>query len=688
MDIRVGAAAAVMALFWQASPAAPQDGAPPPFTAEEMMKLRRISDPQVSPDGRQVAYSAVEVDLAANARNSDLWVVSATGEGAPRRLTEHPRSDSRPRWSPDGKRLAFVSAREGGSQVWVLDAAGGEPRKVTALPTGAGGVLWIDGATLLVTSDVYPECSRAAAGGPATYDEGCNKQKLDGAGKPDTGRLYDRLLFRHWDSWEDGRRSHLLVVPIAGGAVRDLTPGERDVPPFGLGGPENYAVSPDGREVAFVRNDDEVEATSTNAELFVVPTAGGAPRKIAGSAGYDGGPLYSPNGHFIAFRAQERAGYEADRWRLKVHDRAAGTTRTLTEAFDRHVDGYAWSPDSRTLYFNAPEAGREPIFAVPAAGGPVKRIADGSYSELQASSDGRTLVATRVSLTHPSEIWRVEVGGGDRALTRVNDALLSRFGLRAAESVTYPGAAGKDVQAWIVKPPDFDASRRYPLLVFIHGGPQGAWSDAWSYRWNPQVFASAGYVVILPNPRGSVGWGQEFVDDINADWGGRAYEDIMKGVDFAEALPYVDKGRTVAAGASYGGYMVNWIAGHTDRFRALVSHDGIFDLRSMAFSTEELWFTDWEFGGPYWDHPEVYERWSPSTYAKNFKTPTLVVHGELDYRVPVEQAISMFTALQRRSVPSRLLVFPDENHWVLKPANSVRWHREVLGWLDQWAKKR
>jgi dipeptidyl aminopeptidase/acylaminoacyl peptidase len=686
VDIRVGVAAGVAVLLSLVPPAAAAQGAPAPFTAEEMMKLRRISDPQVSPDGRLVAYSAVEVDLGANTRNSDLWVVPITGEGVPRRLTDHPRSDTRPRWSRDGKRIAFVSAREGGSQVWLLDLAGGEPRKVTSLATGASGVLWIDDGHLLVVSDVYPECGRGAGGAPAVWDEACNKDRLDTAGRADSARVYDRLLFRHWDSWEDGRRAHLLVVPLAGGPVRDLTPGERDVPPFSLGGPENFAVSPDGREVAFARNDDAVEATSTNGELYVVPTAGGPARRIAGSAGFDGGPLYSPDGRMIAFRAQERAGYEADRWRLKVYDRAAGTTRTLTEGFDRHVDGLAWSPDSRTVYFNAPEAGREPIFAVPAGGGEVKRVAEGSYGDLQASPDGRTLIASRVAMTHPAEVWRVDLGGGDRPLTRVNEELLARFALRPPESVTFTGAAGKNVQAWLVKPPGFDAARRHPLLVMIHGGPQGAWSDAWSYRWNPQVFASAGYVVIMPNPRGSVGWGQEFVDDINGDWGGRAYEDIMKATDFAEALPYVDKGRTVAAGASYGGYMVNWIAGHTDRFRALVSHDGIFDLRSMAYSTEELWFTDWEFGGPYWQSPEAYEKWSPSSYVKGFKTPTLVVHGELDYRVPVEQAIAMFTALQRRGVPSRLLVFPDENHWVLKPANSVRWHREVLGWLEEWAR--
>ncbi|HET8647707.1 MAG TPA: S9 family peptidase, partial [Vicinamibacteria bacterium] len=653
--------------------------------AEEMMKLRRISDPQVSPDGRWVAYAAVEVDLAAGTRNSDLWLVPASGQGPAQRLTDDPRSDTRPRWSPDGKRIAFVSAREAGSQVWVMDVPGGTPRRVTSLATGAAGVSWIDGARVLVTSDVYAECNAAREGGAAVHDEACNKGRLESSGKPDSGRVYDQLLLRHWDTWEDHRRTHLLVVPLDGGPVRDLTPGDRDVPPFSLGG-EDYAVSPDGGEVAFVRNDDKVAATSTNADLYVVPTTGGAARKVSGSAGYDGGPVYSPDGRSIAFRAQERAGYESDRWRLKVYDRATGAVRTLTESFDRHVEGYDWSPDSKTLYFNAAEAAREPIFSVPAAGGPVTRIADGTYAELQVLPDGSGLVATRAALTHPPEVFRVDLQGGARALTRVNEALLAPFALRAAESVTYKGAAGKDVQAWIVTPPGFDPARRYPLLVLIHGGPQGAWSDGWSYRWNPQVFAAAGYVVFMPNPRGSVGWGQEFVDDINADWGGRAYEDIMKGTDYAEALPYVEKGRTAAAGASYGGYMVNWIAGHSDRFRALVSHDGVFDLRAMAGSTEELWFTDWEFKGPYWDNAELYERLSPSSYVKGFKTPTLVVHGELDYRVPVEQGLAMFTALQRRGVPSRLLVFPDENHWVLKPANSVRWYREVIGWLDRWTK--
>ena len=656
---------------------------PPPFTAAEMMRLQRIADPQVSPDGKSVAYQATQVDTATWTRNTDIWVIPAVG-GTPRRITDDPKSDSRPRWSPDGRRLAFVSTRDGGAQVWVVDVAGGVPRKVTSLPTEAGGVLWVDDRTLLVTSEVYPECAAAAGG---AYDAACNRGHLEEMTRPGAqARVYDGLLMRHWDHWEDRRRTHLHVVDLASGQARDLTPGTTDVPPFTVGGPDDYDVAPDGKEVAFVRKDAPVEAVSTNGELYVLPVTGGAPTKVAGNPGYDGEPRYSPSGAMIAFRAQMRADYEADRWRLMVYDRATRAVRNLTEPFDRQVGDIAWSPDSRTLYFTAENDARVPIFAVPAAGGSVRTIVGGvSFGDLRAAPDGRTLFATAAALTHPAEIVRVSTdGGAPAAVTHANDSVLEPFLLLPGESVRYKGAAGKTVQAWVVKPAAFDPTRRYPLLVLIHGGPQGEWGETWSYRWNPQVFASAGYVVFMPNPRGSIGWGQEFVEDVSGDWGGRAYEDVLKGTDFAEALPYVEKGRTAAAGASYGGYMVDWIAGHTGRYRVLVSHDGVFDLRSMYGATEELWFPEWEFRGPYWARREMYERWSPNNFVQNFKTPTLVVHGELDYRVPIEQGLGMFTALQRLGVPSRLLVFPDEGHWVLQPANAVRWYQEVIGWLDRW----
>jgi dipeptidyl aminopeptidase/acylaminoacyl peptidase len=581
--------------------------------------------------------------------------------------------------SPDGTRIAFLSARDGSSQVWALDLAGGEPRKLTSLATGADGFEWIDAKRLLVVAEVFPDCGA---------DDACNAKKLGEAGKPSSAHAYDDLLFRHWDTWDDGRRNHLLVVPIDGGATVDLTPGGDDAPPFSLGD-EDWSVSPDGQEACFSRKDRKDEAWSTNADVFVVPTTGGAPKRVSEAAGYDGGCRYSPDGSLLAWRSQLRGGYEADRWRLVVLDRKTSSRRTLTESLDRGVDSFVFSPDSRTVYFTAEEAGRSHVFSVPAAGGAVATVlGGGSFGDLSVLPDGKTLVGTQVALTHPAEIVRFGADGkGLARVTRVNDALLASFSLRPGESVNFTGAAGKSVQAWVVKPPDFDPAKKYPLLVLVHGGPQGAWTDGWTYRWNAQVLASAGYVVFMPNPRGSTGWGQEFTDDINHDWGGRAFEDVMKGTDYAESLPYVEKGRTAAAGASYGGYMIDWIAGHTDRFKALVTHDGVFDLVSMYGSTEELWFPEWEFGGPYWAKPDDYARFNPRDFVKNFKTPTLVIHGEKDYRVPVEQGLAMFTALRRQGVPARLVVFPDENHWVLKPANSVRWYDEVTSWLDRWTKK-
>ena len=668
-----------IAILWLACAAAPPlDAAPPPFTATEMMKLKRLSDPQLSPDGSEVAFVLTEVELQAATRNSDLWLVPLAG-GEPRRLTANPGSDTRPRFSPDGRSLAFLSTRGGSSQVWQLELAGGEPRQLTSLATDVDAFEWLGPARLALVSAVFPECGA---------DDACNAKRLAAAGKPSTARAYDELLYRHWDSWGDGRRSHVLSLPLGGGATIDLTPGGDDAPPFNLGG-EDWGVAPDGSEVCVSRKDAKGEAWSTNAELYLIPAAGGEPKRISDAPGYDSGCRYSPDGRLLAYRSQPRAGYESDRWRLVVYERASGSKRTLSEGFDRQVDSAVFSPDSRTLYLTAEDNGLSPVFSVPVAGGAVTPVLGGAgtLGDLAVSRDGRTIVATQATLTHPAEIVRFSADGkGLARVTRVNDELLKGFSLRAGESVSYTGAAQKSVQAWVVRPPDFDPARKYPLLVLIHGGPQGSWPDGWSFRWNPQVFASAGYFVFMPNPRGSTGWGQAFTDDINGDWGGKAYEDVMKGTDFALALPGVDATRLAAAGASFGGYMIDWIAGHSDRFKALVTHDGVFDLVSMYGATEELWFPEWELGGPYWSHPEGYTRHNPREFVKSFKTPTLVIHGERDYRVPLEQSLGMFTALRRQGVPARLLTFPDENHWVLKPWNSVRWYSEVVGWLDRWTR--
>jgi dipeptidyl aminopeptidase/acylaminoacyl peptidase len=661
-------------LVWAQGPAA--------FTVDEMLKLKRVSDPQLSPDGTKIAFVVTDVSLEANSRNNDIWVVPVAG-GAPVRLAGTEKSEDRPRWSPDGKQIAFVSNREGGSQVWVIPAAGGEPKKLTAIATGASGITWSpDGRWIAFVSEVFPACADAA----------CNERELKARDESKVkAHLADGLMFRHWTAWREGTFSHLFLMPADGSAApRDLTPGASDVPPFSLGGPEDYAFAPDSKEIAYAKKTDKVEATSTNSDIFTLDlTAPGAqPKQITTGPGADGGPQYSPDGKYLAWRSQARAGFEADRWTLNLLDRASGARRVLTADWDRAVDAWTFTPDSKAVYAGAEEDGQGRVYRLELAGGPPKLVLkDGTNGDVQVTPDGKTIVFSRSSLTAPAEIYRANAdGSGVAAVTTINAGFLATFALKPAESMTFAGAGGTPVQAWVVKPNTFKDGVKYPLMYLVHGGPQGAWNDGWTYRWNAQVFAAAGYVVFMPNPRGSTGFGQKFTDEISNDWGGKVFEDLMKGVDYAEKLPYVDATRKVAAGASYGGYMMNWFLGHTDRFKALVSHAGVFNLTSMYGVTEELWFPEWDLGGTPWTNPEGYAKWSPHTYAKNFKTPTLVTHGEIDYRVPVGEGLQLFTTLQRQGIPSRLLVFPDEGHWINKPQNAALWYRTFLEWMGRWTK--
>jgi dipeptidyl aminopeptidase/acylaminoacyl peptidase len=650
-----------------------------PITFAELVSLGRVSDPQISPDGAWVAYTLTRYDREKNAGDSDVWLVPISG-GSARQLTRGEKRDNNPRWSPDGKKIAFISNRQGGPQVWLQEVSGGEPRKLTSISTGADGVIWSpDGANLAFTSDVYPDCK----------DDACNKKRdEDAEASKVKAKIFDRLLYRHWDSWKDGKRTHVFVMPASGGQPRDATPGDYDTPPFSLGGPTDYDFSPDGKELCFARNTDKVEAASTNVDLWVVSTGGGAARKITSNPAYDGSPLYSPDGKYIAYRAQKRPGFESDRFELMLYDRSSGDSRSLTSALDRAVGGMVWVPGGKGLFFTAEDEAYSTVFSVSVPGGKFERVIQKSFADdVKITPDGRTLVYARQSISSPVELYRASADGRNiTPLTRVNDAALARIEFGAVENIRYKGAAGDDVQAWIVKPPGFDPARKWPAIVLIHGGPQGAWNDAFSFRWNIPMFASRGYVVFACNPRGSTGFGQKFTDEISGDWGGKVYEDIMKGVDHFARLPYVDASRMAAAGASYGGYMINWIAGHSDRFRCLVSHDGVYNTVSMYGATEELWFPEWEFKGTPWTNPEMYARWSPSSFVKNFKTPTLVIHGELDYRVPVAEGFQLFTALQKMGVPSKFLYFPDEGHWVLKPQNSDLWYKTVLDWIDQHTK--
>jgi dipeptidyl aminopeptidase/acylaminoacyl peptidase len=707
-----------------------------PFTFEDMMKLKRVGEPVPSPDGKWVLFSAVDVDLATNKKTPHIWIVPLAG-GQERVLIADQDGD-RPRWSPDGKRFAFLSNKEGGSQVWIADFDGAAARvsllrKLTEIATEAGGELWSpDGKNILFTSDVYPDCD----GDPSAVAM-CNRKKLkDAAESKIKAIIFDRLLYRHWNAYKSGTRTHILVVQVPpsnsippeegsyNGPLRplprDLTPGDYDSPVFSLGGQDNYAFSPDGQEICYTSNHDKVEATSTNNDLWIVPVTGGPPKNItADNPASDSTPLYSPDGKYIAYRAQSRPGYESDQFKLVLYDRATGQKKDLVGKSDWEdwVGSFTWGRTSTELFFvatdeDAQNKGQKTVwglrFGIGGASlqmpsGKVLRVAmtreritRGYDDDLALSSDGKTLFFSQMSLQNPTEIRKLvlpakidpyDLPEGDK-VTHLNDAVLGAVAMSPLESFWFPGANGDKVQGFLVKPPNFDASKKYPVKFLIHGGPQGAWGDDWSYRWNPELFAASGYIVIMINFHGSTGYGQKFIDAINGDWGGAPFEDLMKGLDYAEkTYPFIDKDRECALGASYGGYAINWIMGHTNRFKCLVSHDGMFNAESAWGTTEELWFNNWEFKGTPIDNRAMYQKWSPHQYAKNFKTPTLVIHGQLDYRLDVSEGFQLFTTLQTIGVPSKMLYFPDEGHWVLKPQNSQLWYKTVNDWVDQWTKK-
>jgi dipeptidyl aminopeptidase/acylaminoacyl peptidase len=654
-----------------------------PFDVNALLDLKRMSDPQISPDGRWVTFTVQSVDVPANKKPQQIWIVPLAG-GTPKQITHDGEQNQRARWSPDSKRIAYISDRGGSSQIWLMDPDGANAKQETTLSTEADGVLFSgDGKNLVFTSEVYPECSA---------DDACNKKNLEvERSNKVKAHIYTELLYRHWNQWKSKRRSHLMAVPVSGGAPVDLTPGTHDVPPFSLGGPDDYDISPDGKEVCYSMNGDSVPATSTNSDLYVVSIAGGEARKISTSPGADASPKYSPDGKYLAWRSQTRAGYESDRWRLMVLERSAGRLTNLTESLDRWVNSFTWSPDSTNLFFTTNDRGRQGIQLLSVNGGSARTVASGDseLDDMQLTRDGKTMVYTQQSGISPVEIFRVNSTGGEpAALTHLNDAVLNASQLTPLEEIWVDAPDGARVQSFVVKPFGFQPGRKYPVLMLIHGGPQGFWGHAWTYRWNAQVFAAAGYVVVMPNPRGSTGYGQKFIDEINGDWGGRPFDDIMAVTDYVLAsLPYADGAKLTAAGGSYGGYMIDWILGHTQRFKALISHDGVYDLTSEFGATEELWFPLWEYGGTPWDKPEEYAKWSPSHYVKDFHTPTLVIHGEQDFRVPYDQGMALFTALQMQKVPSKLLLFPDEGHWVLRPQNSLLWYKTFLDWLDSWVKK-
>ncbi|MGD9560962.1 MAG: prolyl oligopeptidase family serine peptidase [Pyrinomonadaceae bacterium] len=657
------------------------------LTFDAMLNVRRVGDPQLSPDGDKVAYTVGVVNKAENRTLTHIYVVETDGS-VPRQITKGTASASSPRWSPDSDHIAYVS----GGQIWVMEDDGDDPKKITDLATGAGNPVWSpDGKWIAFVSDVYPECTSAA----------CNKAEEDKAEASKVkAKVTDRLLFKHWNEWRDRKRTHVFIVPSRGGVARDLTPGDFDSPPYGASTGVDYAFSPDSREIAYLRNPDAVEALSTNSDIYVLPLNGGSARNItSGNDGYDNSPVYTANGRYIVFRSQATATFEADRWRIMRFDRRSGETVELTSGYDDYANDIALSPDGKTVYFTSGVRGRSKVFSVPVEPDFRLRIAthvepvEGSLepfpyiSSITPTPDGRSLVFLASSMSAPQEVFVAGITGKSvRNLSRARPA----FDLPTPEDVEWKGALRKTVHGFLLKPANFDPSKKYPLLVLIHGGPQGAWTDNWGYRWNPQMYTGAGYVVFMPNQRGSTGYGQQFVNEVSADWGGKAFVDIKNGVAEVIKRPYIDRANIGAAGASYGGYMIDWILGHNRdprfKFKALVSHAGVYNLESMAAATEELWFVNWEFKGMPWENPVNYQKWSPHKFVKNFSTPTLVTAGELDYRVPVDQSLQLFTGLQLKAVPSKLIIFPDEGHWIQKPQNSEFWYSSVIGWLDKYLK--
>ncbi len=660
-----------------------------PMTIDDLLAIKSVSDPQISPDGKSVVYVVSELDRATDKSNSDLWLVPAAG-GEPKRLTTSEGTDNHPRWRPDGQAIAFVSSRGGSSQVWLLPIDGGEARPLTKLPIDVSGPIWSpQGDKVAFVAEVCP--------GKSPEDTAARDKEKEVA--KSKVRIFDRLMIRHWSSWDEGKRSHLFIADAKTGEVKDLTPKlEVNTPPAPFGGSTDYAFSPDGKELAFTAEPSRDMAWSTNTDIWTVPAEGGELKNLSEAhPGADAQPSYSPDGRSMAWLTQARAGFESDLWVLTLHDRNGKAVRDLTSKLNRPIQSFTWSNDGRKIFAVLDTKGTEPIVAIDPRGRDrpdaspsiidwVKGVVTGGVNtSVQAGPEGENLVFVHASADRPAELYHAKADGSGRAaLTRHNDALLEKLDLPKMESFTFAGADGDKVAGWLLRPPGFVEGKRYPVAFLIHGGPQGAWHDEWHGRWNYQMFAASGYAVVAINPRGSTGYGQKFTDQISRDWTGRVYEDLMLGLDHAlKTYPSLDKTRMAAIGGSYGGFMVNWIAGHTDRFRALISHAGVFDLTSKYGTTEELWFPEWEFGGPPWKEPEHYRERSPSAFVENFKTPTLVIHGALDFRVPDAQGLGMFTALQRRGIPSRYVYFPDEGHWIAKPANRVVWWREVASWLEK-----